>query len=521
MGPDKGIVEQSKLLEMPPSVISEVAFDKDTNTLFVERSKAGNPLLMTWVDRNKHAGIQIKVKPVDHDEIARLREQGLRAEKSEDSDLKMRALALDLIARSAAYGASDMHLMGQNGYSELQIVVHGGLRVLKRFDGETGKSLARAIYQGISQTRDTSYQQLEFQNGQIPGEALPNQSGLSSARIVRGPCYPQAQEGHFMTIRLQYTNTGSNKSDKQLEVLELPRIPDGGISKEELGLDDKQFSKMLKLFDAPDGIIVFTGPTGSGKTTSMHAFLKESARRKPHMRQVTIEDPVEYPMPWAVQMAVTGTNDDQATGKAFSQRIRVALRMAPKTILIGEIRGPEVAIAAIEAAVTGHKCVTTLHVTDPYLVPERIELMDSKRLHRKVFCDHKIIRGLIAQRLLPKLCPDCSKPLSEHPDALNPRIVKALETWGDTSLVRLKGEGCATCKFEGAIGRVGISEIVETDADLMSDFVNHGSDVARANYRKRPDADPSLLERSIGYVLAGTADPQQVEESVDLIKAKG
>jgi len=266
---------------------------------------------------------------------------------------------------------------------------------------------------------------------------------------------------------------------------------------------------------------MFTGPTGSGKTTAMYEALKEIARVKPQRRLVTIEDPVEYPMEWAVQMAITGASNDAETGAAFGERIRVALRMAPHIILLGELRGPDVAVAALEAAVTGHQVWTTMHVTDAFLFVERMELMDRHRLERRVFCDHKIVRGVVAQRLLPKLCPHCSVPLPDAPNALSKRIIMALSTWSDDlSKVRVVGKGCAHCGNDGTLGRFAVAEIVVTTAALMRDFIEHGSEIARDNYRALTSSDPSMLESAIQHALAGAVDPRAVEDSVDLIEPR-
>jgi general secretion pathway protein E len=189
-------------------------------------------------------------------------------------------------------------------------------------------------------------------------------------------------------------------------------------------------------------------------------------------------------------------------------------------ILVGEIRGPDVAVAALEASITGHMVWTTLHIPDPFVFVERLELMDRIRLDRKVFSDHKIVRGVIAQRLLPKLCQHCSIPLSNAASAISERIVSALQTWGNLTKVRVKGPGCSHCSHDGTSGRFTIAEVVVTDAKLMKDFIEHGSETARANYRARPEADPSMLESAISYVMSGLVDPRAVEKKVDLIEIK-
>ncbi|AVA38347.1 ATPase, T2SS/T4P/T4SS family [Cupriavidus metallidurans] len=515
---DDNITDDSNPLPLPESFVDKVALDSLKRIVYVARDAAGDPVLLTWVDRNRSRGIIFMVKPVELDEVARLRNTGLRQAEETDADMKVRGEAIELLKTAARYRASDIHFMMRGSHTEIQVAVKGGLRVLAQKTQQEGEALVRAIYQGVAQVRDASYNVLEFQNAQIPGDALPPETGLTSVRIVRGPCYPQAQGGAFMTLRLQYST--AHTEHIQLKGLELPRKPEGSLRLGSMGYTRNSIEKLKLLMDAPSGIVIFTGPTGSGKTTSLFEVLQEQARLKPQNRQVTIEDPVEYPYNWAVQMAVTNAKNDTETGEQYSDRVRVALRMAPKIILLGELRGPDVAVSAIEAAVTGHQVFTTLHVTDPFLFVERLEIMDSTRLARKVFCDHKIVRGVIAQRLLPQLCRRCSTPLHKAPNVLPDRLVKALETWGDLKLVRVKGPGCQHCNHDGTTARIAVAEVVVMDGKVMKDFVAHGSEVARDNYRARPDADPSMLEAAIHYALSGAVDPRSVELDVDLIEAK-
>ena len=508
------------LITLPQSLVDRVAVDRLEGIIYADKRSAGDPLLLTWLARNEANGIILTIKAVDVDELAKLRAGGLRVTSDVDAEMRVRATAIEIIQNAAAYGASDVHLMMRGEHAEIQVQVKGGLRVLARKSQAEGEALMRAIYQGIAKTRDSSYNPLDFQNAQIPGDMLPPVAGLTSVRIVRGPCYPQAQDGAFMTLRLQYSSIQNHLQDGNRKPLPLPRLPEGSLRLATMGWTDRQVAKLQTLMDAPSGLIIFTGPTGSGKTTSLYEAMKESARAKPQRRQVTVEDPVEYPMDWAVQMAVTGARTDVETGAAYGERVRVALRMAPHIILLGELRGPDVAVAALEAALTGHQVLTTMHVTDPFLFVGRLELMDRVRLDRRVFCDHKTIRGVIAQRLLPRLCPHCSVPIHSTTQQVPHRILDALATWGDLSNARVQGDGCGKCGHDGTLGRFAVAEVVVTNAALMRDFIEHGSEIARDNYRASKDADPSMLESAIAHVLAGRVDPRSVEDKVDLIEPK-
>jgi general secretion pathway protein E len=514
------------LAPLPISLAEKIAVNVDRTHAYVDRRSSGDPIFLTWIERNKANGISLLIKPCEVDELVKIKSQGGLAKTQTKvvdpkDDQKVRNYAIELLVKAASYNASDLHIMNRGKYSEIQIVVKGGLRVLERLTHEEGEAVCRAIYQGIAKTRDSSFNPLSFQNAQIPGEELEDGVGVSSVRIVRGPSYPQSANGSFMTARLQYIGGHSGARQTDLERLEYPRSPEGVLRLDKMGYTPSQIDRLKTMMDSPNGMVIFTGPTGSGKTTAMFECLQHVARTKPERRLVTVEDPVEYPMEWAVQMAVTGAVNDKQTGEAFGERVRVALRMAPNIILLGELRGPEVAVSALEASVTGHQVWTTMHVTDPYLFVERLELMDKERLDRKVFCDHKIVRGVVAQRLVPRVCPHCSNLLKDKPEALPKRIVDSLKTWGDISRVKVRGSGCDQCGFDGTLGRFAVAEVVMTDAKLMSDFIKHGSEIARKNHRTKADSDPSMLEAAIQYILEGEVDPLSVESTVDLIVPKG
>lgn len=512
----------SKFPPLPEKFVENTAVDLKSDLIYVTRITAGDPLFLSWLREAKASGLNLQQRIVGLDEISRFRDAGLRLETATDDEQQYKNRATDIIAKAAEYNCSDIHFMLRGSFTEIQFTINGGLRTYDTISQTDGEKITRAIYQGLAKTRSASYQPGEYQDAQIAGDDLPNSTGLTSVRIVRGPSYPREKEGAFMTLRLQYSSS-KKQSGRNLPPLPLPRKPEGSLQLIHMGYTEKQLETLTSLFDSPNGLIIFTGPTGSGKTTAMYECLQETARQKPYRRLVTAEDPVEYPMDWAVQLAITDGKTDKEKGEAFSERIRTMLRMAPKVILLGELRGPEVACSALEAALTGHLVITTLHVTDPFLSVERLEMMDSKRLNRNVFCDHKIVRGLIGQRLVPKLCPHCSVPLSQADNSFtnSKSKLEALASWGSIDKVRVQGTGCEECDMSGTVGRFAVAEIIATEQQLMSDFIKHGSEQARKNYRSKETNDRSMLENVINHVLAGLVDPRSAEDEVDLIVMKG
>lgn len=508
-------------MPVPDGVVASVAWDRTCSKLYVERRRMGDPLLLTWLDRMRLSGEPLTVEPREIDEIVKMRAEGLGVTGSADLvDLRNREQAMQLLRQGARLGASDIHLLLRDGFAEAQVRIKGDLKVMqRRFSSIDGEAISRALFQSIATVKDQSYNPMVFQNAQISGEVLSG-LGLSSIRLVRGPCFPNERGGGFVVLRLQYTHldgSGSTtiRADAPVPV-DVPRIPAGTLRLDAMGFTPWQIEALTTLACAPNGIILFTGPTGSGKTTTLAEMLRHGARLWPERRQVTIEDPVEYPMDWAVQLAVTNARTDDETGDVIAEMLRVALRMDPDTILVGEIRGAKSAISALNAALTGHQVWSTLHVTDPYLFVDRMELMDPLNLNRRVFCDHSIVRGVIAQRLVPRLCSQCSLPAADSP-VLTQRVREAVATWCSLDQVRVRGPGCPDCGMDSVSGRIAVAEVVVTDAELMKNFITLGTEEARRCHRARTDTDGSLLDNVMDHVSAGRVDPRDVEKTVDII----
>jgi type II secretory ATPase GspE/PulE/Tfp pilus assembly ATPase PilB-like protein len=509
--------EGKTITPLDESLVNLVAIDVANNRIYLEETTHWKPLMLTWIKRNERNGVNFEIVYRDLDEVAQLRTNGMRAAEAVDDDQVTLPKAIELIKMAAAYNASDIHLQLRGDHTEIQFVLKGELRTYQRKTQEEGVLLARAIYQGLAKTKAASWNQLDFQGAQIPDDMLPPDLSLTSARIIRGPMYPVGKGGAFMTIRLQYSETRYDHLRKfDLPPLPLPRRPAGEFNLLEAGYSHSNVEKLDLLMSAPHGIVIVTGPTGSGKTTLLYHIMKEKARRNPGMRQVTIEDPVELPFEWGVQLPVTGTKGDVENGEAFAERGQTALRMAPNTLMFGEARGAAVALEVVRGAQTGHDTWTTSHVSDPFQAVERWETLDPVRLNRKIFCDPVTLRGLVGVRLLPALCK-CAKGLGEAGDVVPARILNALRTWGPLDAVKVRGDGCKACGFDGVVGRKAVCEVVVNDEALADDIINKDVTTARKNYRARPDADPSMLEASIQRVLRGEVDPRDVEKRVELI----
>ncbi len=262
----------------------------------------------------------------------------------------------------------------------------------------------------------------------------------------------------------------------------------------ELGFftDDQQtFERLIGL---PDGILLVTGPTGSGKTTTLYSCLHFINR--PDRKIITVEDPVEYILSGINQVQV-----NEAVGLTFAMALRSILRQAPNVIMIGEIRDLETAGIAINASLTGHLVFSTLHTNDaPSAVTRLIDI------GVKPFLVASSTRCLMAQRLVRKICKKCAQPYQPAADE-----VHALNLTPDSlqSATLRKGRGCNDCNNTGFRGRMGIFEIFVIDDETRKLIYDKAtSSVLRA--RAREMGMRTLREDGIRKVLAGITTPEEV-----------
>jgi len=258
--------------------------------------------------------------------------------------------------------------------------------------------------------------------------------------------------------------------------------------------DQEVFEKLITL---PDGIILVTGPTGSGKTTTLYACLHYINR--PDRKIITVEDPVEYELPGINQVMVK-----EDIGMTFAAALRAMLRQAPNIIMIGEIRDMETASIAINASLTGHLVFSTLHTNDaPSAVSRLVDI------GIKPFLIASSVRAIEAQRLVRKLCPDCKAPGSLTEKELRQLGLDASQAYGATIM---DGVGCVKCRNNGFRGRLSIVEIFRMD-DEVRGMINERLPAPVLRRRARELGMRTLREDGIRKVLAGMTTAEEVIEA--------
>ena len=262
----------------------------------------------------------------------------------------------------------------------------------------------------------------------------------------------------------------------------------------ELGFfsDDQQaFERIIAL---PDGVFLVTGPTGSGKSTTLYSALNYI--NHPDRKIITVEDPVEYEMAGVNQVQVR-----REVGMTFAAALRSMLRQAPNIIMVGEIRDKETAEIAINAALTGHMVFSTLHTNDaPSAVSRLIDI------GIKPFLVAAAVRAVLAQRLVRRNCPNCRSECEHDEKLLNSLGIRPDQS-SDASF--MKGEGCDKCTGTGFRGRVGIFEMFNVNEELQQMIYEEASLVALRD-KAREMGMRNMREDGIRKVIAGVTTPQEV-----------
>ena len=409
-------------------------------------------------------------------EIAEL--AGQVDERLEESDFDFSGLSLDnsdapvvrllqmLFEDAVQMKASDIHIEPDE-----QV-----LRIRQRIDGVLNEQL-------IKETRVASALVLR----------LKIMAGLDISK-KRLP-----QDGRF-NIRVKNRNLDVRVSTMPVQfgesvVMRLLDQSAGVFSLDRTGMPAEMLARLRILLQRPHGIVLVTGPTGSGKTTTLYGGLSEL--NSPEKKIITVEDPVEYRLPRINQVQVNPKIE-----LTFARVLRAALRQDPDIVLVGEIRDRETAEIALRAAITGHLVLSTLHTNDALTSPLRLVDMGAEP-----FLVANALNAVLAQRLVRRVCEHCRV---EHLPEERER--SWLEGIGGQSLAGrrfVRGNGCHQCHNTGYLGRIGVYELLEVDATLAAALRRNDPqafiDAARRQASYRP-----LAAAALDFALAGLTSVEEV-----------
>jgi len=448
----------------------EKAWSRYKDISFATQSKSGS---LDISDKEIEEFVS-KVQSID--DTKKLIEETLQMKKS----FRVSRIVEIVLASAIATGSSDIHVEPQEDAAKIRFRLDGVLADIATFDNDTFKLL-------LSRIKLLSGMKLNIKD--------------------------QAQDGRF-SIKFKETSIeirssiipGSFSESIVLRILNPTSIQ---TELKDLGIEPYLLEIFKEEVAKPNGLILNTGPTGSGKTTTLYAFMRD--KYSPEIKIITIEDPVEYHLKGIVQTQV-----DKKKGYDFANGLKSALRQDPDVIMVGEIRDFDTAETAIQASLTGHLVFSTLHTnTAAGAFTRLIDL----GINPKVLTS--AINIAIAQRLVRKLCPDCKKEVSIPQEKLAilksiyDEIKNPVEEWSEKFYG--PGESCQTCNGRGYSGRIAILEAVKSDTKVEEILQMNPS----AREVKNAAKDQGIMDMSqdgIIKALRGQTSIEEVERVVNFEK---
>lgn len=476
--------------EQPENVrkIMCLVSDETDNSGVLYVQDENNPFVIKFKRRLAANDFHYKVRTASSQEITRMYESDIQKSSSTQITAK------ELFKRGAENNASDIHIIAskQNGTVFLMRIL-GDLVAIPEMDCnfEDGSLLQSSIYQSMSKEHSTtSFEDFSFMGSRISDrEKLPDE--LDSIRVATGPL----TDGLLMVLRLQY---------KQVQ----------GTNLSELGVPELQRKSFEFLQSIPNGIVIVTGPTGAGKTTTLTVLMDmiiSHSEGKKHV--LTVEDPAEYPIEGANQLKVIQAKDKDKDKDVFNEAVKGSLRLDPDTIMVGEIRDPETAKQAFRAAMTGHQVFTSLHTNNALGALARLMDLD---VPDYLVTDPSILRGITAQRLVKTLCPKCKQKFIENEDRFETnkkhRLFSVIDSDEIENVYVANPEGCRECR-SGYNGRTLVIEVLVTDQALMT-YIKNKNTMEALEYLRGKKNYKTMLDVAIEKIKAGEVDPFEVEQHV-------
>jgi type II secretory ATPase GspE/PulE/Tfp pilus assembly ATPase PilB-like protein len=500
MQPDKEIMDFVLIEKVPDG--------KGSLRLVIDNNRRTDPRVQRWVMD------QVKTWPgalkefVSLSELnARREQQSLHSENAltandRDKDISAnQQKVVRYMALASQLGSSDIHFTISNDrrITVIEMRIHGDLEVVDELTHEEGWSLVSTIYRSMCDLRDTDFIASRDQKGRVEA-SFARRAGLFGARYQ----HMTTPDGLYVVLRT---------------------IPDDSHqvpTMTQLGFLPEQQALLAQIMRIPEGMVTLSGPTGSGKSTTLRTLSRHWLdRTRGKKRLLTIEFPVEGRIAGAIQTSVTPENNTkEAIVQAWENSNASALRSDPDSITIGEMQERNSVMAAVHAVESGHLVFDTLHAPSAAGIITRMGLMG---VNVRIIADAQIMIGLISQRLVQILCPYCRIPWatmsSQLPSAVRARLEKYCNEPGVCRPEQLwfhNPDGCAHCRrtleltgrvvSRGVTGRTVLAEVIRPDARFMALYLAHGTAIARQHWLK--NLGGISRRRHLLYRLAeGLVDP--------------
>lgn len=384
----------------------------------------------------------------------------------------------ELVFEAVRQNVSDIHIQVRQTYTKIRMRQHGELRVYAEWSEKLGRELASVAFNKETDHATSHFNPLVPQDASMP---LKMEGRDIRMRLASVP----AHGGFDMVMRI----LSSGESRK--------------VTLQDLGYTQNQIEIIKMAMKLPFGAIIVAGPTGSGKTTTLASCMEmvESTQKL-----YTIEDPVEKVVEEATQVPVNTEKED----RGFAQMGRAALRMDPDVIIIGEMRDEDTAHVMVRASITGHLVLTTLHTNRATAIIMRLVDMGVSPV---MLSDASVLRCLMCQRLVAKVCPQCAIPLRTSPK--HQENIPAWEAVLGKDIIdraKARGPGCVKCNRSGVGGRTVVAEVIWVDEDGRQ-FIQKCDTLNWEKYLKA-NGWQDFRDRAIDLIQLGLIDPFDAEKVV-------
>lgn len=495
------------LNNLEKNIEDKVFVDRTAKVLYVPSNEQLNTDILNFEAYLRNMGQIDKIQTADYSKIADMQKRYNKRTKGQDTVTLQDAL--NLFSDAVNKKASDIHIRKSEDYADVLFRVDGKLTPHDQWPDEYAFQLCSTIYGAMADVAESHFAPNNPQSARIAKpEMLPQD--LYGIRISSVP----KVGGFFMALRLLYDDSGVNYGSTKERLLHL-------------GYSESQTQTIRYMRQKPSGINIFSGPTGSGKSTTQKNVLESLAIERPDLNIMTIEDPPEYPIMGVVQVPaeVSGKQSRQERGEDFNTAIKAAMRSDPDIIMVGEVRDPESAHLAFQAALTGHQVWTTLHANSAFAIITRMcDLLGDKMANPlSVIADNSCLTGLIYQQLVVKLCPHCKKEYTEmDKKALSSvkyagvmsRLAQLVDLRSRRTQICFKSEtGCEHCNFKGEMGRTVLSEVVAPDPQMLK-LIREGDVNGAKNHWREKQNGKTIVEHGLEKVQNGEVDPNTVEKAL-------
>lgn len=460
-------------------------------TLYLSSSHKRSPLVLAFVDQLCRDQLPFTVQLVDIEFIADCYAQAAPKTQLQDISTCQNQVA-KLIQAAVQTNASDVHFVVRHLVTQIKFRINGELRLHAELSSEEGQTLCATIYQTMCDVAEPVFNPHRSQDARLMPSLLKTRA-LYGGRVATRP----TDSGLLMVIRLLY-----DRGSSQLQL-------------EELGYLPEQIASISHMADRRFGINILSGPTGSGKSTTLECLLKKviaSREQKAHV--LTMEDPPEYQIKGAVQTPIVcDKDDDEAVNREWGRAIANAMRLDPDILMCGEVRDSYSATATFRAAMTGHGVWTTLHANDALAILTRLRDIG---VSSSLLEDASLITGLINQVLVKKLCSHCKQPYRPQAESLPAALQQRLQEYCEVDQVFVRGSGCRHCNQSGIAGRTVVAEVIEPDGNLLELFLRQGKQEAR-RYWIRQRQGCTKNRNLITLINHGLIDPRDGEQDVCML----